>query len=154
MAGYFFDSSAIAKRYVRESGTNWTISLFRSSSRNSFYVARISLAEVISAFTRRLNNKSLSQNQTSKAKTRFRRTFQRKFFKMEIDAVLIERAADLAEKHALRGYDAVQLSAAAAANDARISVGASPLIFVCADEKLNDAAKAEGLTVENPNDYP
>ncbi|MGI8883717.1 MAG: type II toxin-antitoxin system VapC family toxin, partial [Pyrinomonadaceae bacterium] len=69
MAGYFFDSSTIVKRYVRESGTNWTISLFRSPTRNSFYAARISLVEAISAFTRRLKNKSLSQNQTSKAKT-------------------------------------------------------------------------------------
>ena len=154
MAGFFCDSSAIVKRYVREAGTNWTISLFRSSSRNSFYAARISLVEAISAFTRRLKNKSLTQTQTAKAKTRFRRTFQRKFFKMEVDAILIERAADLAEKYALRGYDAVQLSAALTANNARISVGASPLIFVCADEKLNDAAKIEGLTVENPNDYP
>ena len=154
MAGYFFDSSIIVKRYVREGGTNWTISLFRSSSRNSFYAARISLTEVISAFTRRLKNKSLSQTQTSKAKIRFRRTFQRKFFKIEIDAVVIERAAGLAEKYALRGYDAVQLSAALTANNARISVGASPLIFVCAADKLNDAAKAESLAVENPNNYP
>ncbi len=81
MAGYFFDSSALVKRYVREAGTNWTISLFRNPAQNSFYAARISLAEVISAFTRRLKNKSLSQPQTLKAKTRFRRTFQRKFFK-------------------------------------------------------------------------
>ncbi len=75
MAGFFFDSSATIKRYVRESGTNWTIALFRNSNQNSFYTARITLAEVISTFSRRLKNQSLSPSQTSKAKTRFRRTF-------------------------------------------------------------------------------
>lgn len=154
MAGYFLDSSATVKRYVREAGTNWTIALFRGSNQNSFYSARITLAEVVSAFTRRLKTGSLSQSQTSKAKTRFRRTFKRKFFKIEIDASLVERAADLAEKYALRGYDAVQLAAALIANEARISIGATPLTFVCADYNLNSAATAEGLTVENPNNYP
>lgn len=154
MAGFFFDSSATVKRYVRESGTNWTIALFRNSNQNSFYTARITLAEVVSAFSRRLKNQSLSPSQTSKAKMRFRRTFQRKIFKIEIDAILVERAADLAEKYALRGYDSIQLAAALTANDARLSIGATALTFVCADDKLNDAAKAEGLAVENPNNYP
>ncbi len=154
MAGYFFDSSAIVKRYIQENGTSWIINLFRSSNQDSFYCARITLVEVISAFSRRLKGKSLSLNQTTKAKTRFRRIFQRKLFKIEIDADLIEKAANLAEKYSLRGYDAVQLAAAIRTNDARISIGATGLIFVSADSELNKAATSEGLAVENPNDYP
>jgi uncharacterized protein len=154
MPAYFFDSSAAVKRYVRETGTNWTIGLFRSPNQNAFYAARVTLVEVISAFTRRMKSGSLSPLQTGKAKTRFRRAFRRKFFKLEIDARLIERAAELAEKYALRGYDAAQLAAALTANDARISIGASALIFVSADSNLNNAAASEGLTVENPNNYP
>lgn len=109
---------------------------------------------MISAFSRRLKNGNLSPNQTKKAKTRFRRIFQRKFFKIEIDAPLTEKAADLAEKYALRGYDAVQLAAAITANDARKSIGATGLIFISADNELNKSATAEGLAVENPNNYP
>jgi predicted nucleic acid-binding protein len=154
MAGYFFDSSATVKRYVQETGTSWVINLFRTSNQDSFYCARITLVEVISAFSRRLKSKSLSSNQTTRAKTRFRCIFHRKFFKIEIDGVLIVKAADLAEKYALRGYDAVQLAAAITSNNARISIGASGLIFVSADKELNNAATVEGLTVENPNDYP
>lgn len=103
MAGYFFDSSATVKRYVRETGTNWVISVFRSSNQDSFSCLRITLVEVISAFSRRLKSGSLSAKQTTKAKTRFRRTFQDKFFKIEVDAPLTEHAANLAEKYALRG---------------------------------------------------
>lgn len=112
------------------------------------------MAEVISAFSRRLKSGSLLQKQTDKARSRFRRVFRRKFFKIEIDTNLVEKATDLSEKYALRGYDSVQLAAAITANDARISIGASVLIFVCADNDLNNAATAEGLTVENPNNYP
>ena len=60
----------------------------------------------------------------------------------------------LATKHALRGYDAVQLAAALEANDERIANELSPLALISADDELNAAAKAEGLTVEDPNDYP
>jgi len=54
----------------------------------------------------------------------------------------------------LRGYDAVQLATALAANRKRLNDGLGALIFVSADDELNTAAKAEGLSVENPNDYP
>jgi predicted nucleic acid-binding protein len=60
----------------------------------------------------------------------------------------------LATKHALRGYDAVQLAAALEANDERIANELTPLTLVSADDELNTAAQAEGLTVENPNAYP
>ena len=60
----------------------------------------------------------------------------------------------LATKHALRGYDAVQLAAALEANDERIADDLAPLILVSADDDLNTAAEAEGLKVENPNNYP
>jgi predicted nucleic acid-binding protein len=115
---------------------------------------RVTLVEVISALTRRVRSNSISQTSAGKSKSRFKRAFNGKFRHIEITKQLAEQAADLAEKYALRGYDAVQLAAAITANDARISIGASALIFVSADNDLNNAATAEGLTVENPNNYP
>ena len=47
-------------------------------------------------------------------------------------------------------YDAVQLAAALELN--RISQGG--IVLVSADQDLNAAATAEGLTVENPNLHP
>ncbi len=49
MAAYFLDSSAAAKRYIKEAGTTWVIKLFRPQSSNQIFVAEIILAEVISA---------------------------------------------------------------------------------------------------------
>lgn len=63
-------------------------------------------------------------------------------------------ASRLAETFALRGYDAVQLATALAAQNERVLNGLSPLVIVSADGELNDAARAEGFNVEDPNDHP
>ncbi len=154
MAAYFLDSSATVKRYIREAGTAWVTNLFRPHSFNQIFVAEITLAEVIAALARRLRGKNISVSNYNRSVARFRRTFDRKFFPVEINLPQIEKASYLAENYGLRGYDAVQLAAALTANDARMAIGAASLIFVSADNDLNNAAQAEGLTVENPNNYP
>lgn len=112
MSVLFLDSSAITKKDVREIGTAWIISLFRPKSANRIYIAEIALVEVVSALTRRHRGRSLSAADFTKVSSRFRRDFTDKFFKTEINLFVIEQAAALAEKHALRGYDAVQLALA------------------------------------------
>lgn len=72
---------------------------------------------------------------------------------MEISESLIKEAANLAKKHALRGYDAVQLAAALETEKERIALGLSPLTLLSADTDLNAAAISEGLTVDNPNNH-
>ncbi len=59
-----------------------------------------------------------------------------------------------ANKYELRGYDAVQLAASLEVEKRIKLTGGLPLIFVSADNDLNQAALAEGLSVENPNNYP
>lgn len=46
------------------------------------------------------------------------------------------------------------IATALSANQTLLSKGQSPLIFLCADNRLNTAATAEGLTVDNPNRHP
>lgn len=54
MAAYFLDSSALVKRYARETGTAWMLSLFRTGARHRLYVSRITGVEVAAALTRKL----------------------------------------------------------------------------------------------------
>ena len=154
MAAYFFDSSALMKRYANETGTAWVINIFRPSQANRIYVAQITLAEIISALTRRTRSGRLLPAATAKGIARFRRAFYDPFRKIEITEALVEDAAVLAERHALRGYDAVQLAAALWANLNRMAEGGSSLTLVSADMELNAAAQAEGLAVDNPNNHP
>jgi len=155
MFPYFLDSSSLVKRYVKETGTAWVINIFRPRSHNQIFVAEITLAEVVSALTRRHRGLSASSlNYGKRAVARFQRAFDTKFFKVRIDLTTIREATLLAKKHFLRGYDAVQLAVALQIESERKIVGASSLIFVSADNDLNNAAQAEGLSVENPNNYP
>lgn len=60
---------------------------------------------------------------------------------VEVTEDLVARAADLAEKDALRGYDALHLASA-------LTVEAT--IFTSADSALCDAAEHHGLHIANP----
>ncbi|MET0650007.1 MAG: type II toxin-antitoxin system VapC family toxin [Pyrinomonadaceae bacterium] len=56
MGIYFFDSSALVKRYASEAGTAWLISITDPAAANSIYISRITGAEVIAAITRKVRN--------------------------------------------------------------------------------------------------
>lgn len=153
MAAYFLDSSALVKRYARETGTAWVAGLFKPASGNRIYSARITFVEVVAALTRRTRSGRLTSTATAKSLARFRRAFAGKVSVIEVTPPLVEAAAGLAEKHALRGYDAVQLAAALHSNARRLTAGATPLTLISADIALNAAALAEGLVVDNPNSH-
>ena len=154
MSVYFFDSSAIVKRYVSETGSDYVENLTNSKNKNTIFVARIAQVEVAAAFARRLKTGSSTQSDVDNAVRVFHHHFISKYFVVEITKDLLDRATDFATKHALRGYDAVQLAAVWEVADERISQRLSPVVLVSADIELNDAAKMEGLAVENPNDFP
>ena len=73
---------------------------------------------------------------------------------VEISPFLVTFAMNIADIHGLRADDAIQLAAAVDANDQRQFFGLSPLTFVSSDCELNDAARREGLSVDDPNEHP
>ena len=69
--------------------------------------------------------------------------------------VVIARAMNAAEQHHLRGYDAVQLTAALEVHDvARTRAIGLKVVLVSADKELLAAAHSEGLRTINPEDQP
>lgn len=154
MSAFFFDSSSLVKRYALETGTNWVFGLVRPSAKNRLYLARITGVEVIAAITKRMRVGTLTSSAANKAISRFEREFSNRYVLIETTPNIIQKAMTLAKSHTLRGYDAVQLASAIQADQDRISIGGSPLTFISADNHLNFAATAEGLTVDNPNNYP
>ena len=154
MPAYFFESSAFVKRFAPERGSKFVLSLLRPSAGDRFYAARITEVEVCAALIRRQRGKTIPADQAAKALRRLRRDFPRRFTHIAIGENVIVEALRLAETYGLRGYDAVQLSAALEANGERLRRGLLPLILVSADAELNNAAQAEGLVVEDPNNYP
>lgn len=153
MAAYFFDTSALVKRYAKETGTAWAFSLVRPAA-NRLYLTRITGAEVVSALTRRERAGRLGGSAVAKALARFEREVNNKYAAVEVSAKLVAGAMKLARTYALRGHDAVQLAAALEVHRLRAAAGADALILICADDALNAAAVAEGLAVDNPNHHP
>ncbi len=154
MAAYFFDSSALVKRYVVESGTQWVRGLCDPAASHTLYIARITGAEVIAALARRTRTGSLTQSAAQSAMAAFRSDFGDAYLVSELTSALVERAMDLAQAYGLRGYDAVQLAASLDVNAERRGYRLPPLTLASADTDLNQAATVEGLAVENPNDHP
>ena len=108
MADYFLDTSAVAKRYVQETGTAWIRTLVAPATGHFIYLARISEVEVTSALARRRGQPGLSVAQAREALGLFRQDFAQDYRIAEITVPLLQKAALLADTHALRGYDAVQ----------------------------------------------
>lgn len=153
MAAYFLDSSAVVKRYVSETGTVW-ISHLTAATGNKIYLVRLKMVEVISAITRKARGTGITPIGATMAIANFRRDFLNQYAKVDLTLTLIEHAADLAETHALRGYDAVQLAAALEVNTERAAIGLSAITLISVDAALNAAAIAEGLAVDDPNAHP
>ena len=53
MAVYFVETSALAKRYIAETGSVWLRTLLDPSTGCSIYVVRVTAVEMIAAITRR-----------------------------------------------------------------------------------------------------
>jgi predicted nucleic acid-binding protein len=76
---------------------------------------------------------------------------ERRYLTLAVSDDLLLLAAELAQRHLMRGYDAVHLAGAISLNRRLTAAGLPALIFVSAGEALCDVARAEGLAAENPN---
>jgi uncharacterized protein len=130
VAAYFFDSSAIVKRYVQETGTAWVRRLVRGGKPDLIILARITEVEMTSAVARRRRGGSLTAARVRSILTRFR--------------------SHLAGRY----IAAVQLAAALEVNGRYQSAGSGGITLVSADQELNAASAASGLVVEDPNAHP
>lgn len=152
MAAYFIDSSALAKRYVSETGTPWMQAMADPASGNSLYVARLTLVDLVAAVSRRRKSGHLTPADAAAVLSDVRADFASDYQVIEVAAALISQAESLADRHALRGYDAVQLAAAIQVNDAYTAAGQPAAVtLISADLELN--AAAEGLGVNDPNTH-
>ena len=153
MADYYFDSSALIKRYVNEAGSTWVCGLFDLSLGHEAFIAAITPVEIVAAITRRARGKTMTQGDAVAACTQFRTDLQTRYPVVELTDDLLKQAMSLAETEVLRGYDAVQLAAALAVNALCIQSELPPFIFVSADDELNAVAAGRGLAIENPNTH-
>jgi predicted nucleic acid-binding protein len=161
VAVYFFDTSALVKRYAVEQGSTWVCQVTDPKSGNKIYITRITGVEVVSALMKKVRDTKtpLPLGDAKKAIAEFSNDFDNQYELLSVTDSLLQTAMGLPERHKLRGYDAVQLAAAliVSAQSAQQGIpatGVPSLVLVASDKDLLDAAQAEGLAVDDPQGHP
>ena len=147
------DSSALVKRYAQEAGTNWVISLTSYAVGNDLYTVRLTGPEMIAALFGKARKGQISTADATEAGRYFRQDWQQPYRIIEVGVEVSDLSMDMAEKYTLRGYDAIHIAAALDLHRARQAKQLPPLTFLSADIEQLHAAQAEGLLVENPDNY-
>jgi predicted nucleic acid-binding protein len=135
----YLDASALVKLYVEEAGTS--LVLDRVQAAEAVATALITYAEARAALARHRREGALTASDLRRAVREMDREWGT-YNVVDLTDSLVRSAGALAERHALRGYDAVQL---ASALDLRAAGGA--VEFYAFDTRLNRAAQRERLAL-------
>jgi len=151
----YFDTSAVVKRYVpTEQGHSWMVNLCKPAQDCSLYISQAALVEVVAAICRKAREQSITIADRDRLIAKFRQDVQNDYDLWRVTTAIYTSAGNLCRSHILRAYDAIQLACAIGLRDKALAKHAPAPVFVCADFGLIDIATTEGLSVENPNNYP
>ena len=131
----FFDSSAFAKRYVQEAGSDEVLSWCERAS--EIGLSGIALPEIVSAFCRLSREKRISRKQYHALKVSLLEDV-RDVAICALSPEVIRHSIIALEKNTLRGMDAIHIGSALALRAE---------MFVSADQRQCHAARLAGLKV-------
>lgn len=151
---FYADSSVLVKRHVSEIGSIWFQNLVLPAQNNSIITTKLSVVEVFSAFNRRKREMTISQIDYDDFANDFASISSNEYHLLDLTDSIIIESQRLLETYPLRAGDAIQLSTAIYARNMLQNSQLPSPIFLASDNKLLDAAIAEGFTTENPNLHP
>ena len=154
MGSYFLDTSAIVKRYFPEQGHTWIVTLCDPEQAHRLYISQAALVEVVATVCRKAREQSIADEERDALIKSFRQDSQNAYIIWPVTIAIYTAAGDLCRSHRLRAYDAVQLACVLGLRDEAAASEAPFPIFVCADNNLSAIVATEGLSAENPTDYP
>jgi predicted nucleic acid-binding protein len=146
MGRYYFDSSALVKRYHQEHRSADVETLFNEPD-GRFLISRLALVEVYSSFARLVRERILNESDFSKLIARLAGDVAAGLLLVvAVSSRRLDDAAKILATHGLknnvRTLDAIHLATAQALNGRTRLAG-----FVAADKKLLQAANVSGLSV-------
>jgi predicted nucleic acid-binding protein len=154
MPAYYFDTSALAKRYVVEVGSSWVQAVVAQQSGHMIYTSVLTQPEIVSALQRRVREGTLAADQAQQLARRVLEHMTQSYALTTITPPVNTQACVLLHRHPLRAYDALHLACALAVREPITRQQLSGPVFVAADDALLAAAAAEGFPVENPLQHP
>jgi hypothetical protein len=143
---YFLESTAFAKLFVQEPGTDSLIRLMEAVEDNRKLIAACAPLEVYAAIRRRERAGEISQEDAASALEILRQESAR-MVQEPLNPAVLEAARQLLDRTGLRWPDTLQLGAAIVARDMFQS---TEIIFISSSAPLLEAAKAEGFRTLDP----
>lgn len=133
----YLDTSSLIKLYIEENGSSEVAGLVSEASLVCTSV--IAYAESRSALARLCREGSLSSEEHALLKADLDEDWSH-YLALEVTSDVWRAAGDLAEKHALRGFDSLHLASFLFLADSALG---EPVQFSSFDDRLNGAARAE-----------
>jgi len=147
LALYYLDTSALAKLYLREPGTEQMLRLASRAAGNQLAVLSLSQVEIRSTLRRRERAGDISNAVVVQLLVAFQRHLEGIFLWQTMTEAILDVACEMVDRHSLFTLDAVQLAGYLAV---RTASGANTPVFVSADNDLLRAAEAQGIPVLSP----
>lgn len=146
MSCYFLESTAFAKLFVQEPGTDALIRLMETVEDNRKLIAACAPLEVYAAIRRRERAGDICAADAAAA-FEILRIEAARMVQEPLNPAVLEAARQLLDRTKLRWTDALQLGAALVARD---MFRGTEIIFVSASPTLLEAARAEGFQALDP----
>ena len=134
----YVDTSALVKLYVPEPESSEVEALIGRSQVTAISI--VAFAEARAALARKRRERAIGPKDYGQIVQEFDDDWDH-YFIVDVTEPLVKRAAQLAEKHGLRGYDAIQLSSAILLREQ----SGEAVSFCCFDDRLLRASRREGL---------
>lgn len=147
MSCYFLESTAFAKLFVQEPGTDALIHLMGSVEDNRKLIAASAPLEVYAAIRRRERAGGITADDAAAALDILRLEAAR-MVQEPLNPAVLEAARQLLDRSNLRWPDALQLGAAIVARE---MFHGTEIIFVSSSPSLLSAARTENFNVLDPS---
>ena len=156
MYHFYFDASALVKRYIEERGSHKVDYLFVNVPSNRLICLTIGAAEVFWICVRKQNDGRITSHEFTHAVVNLNREVTSETSDFRTDSVpdaLVWASLSLIETYSLNSVDAMVLRSALEVAVKLRSTG-DTLVLVASDQRLLRAAQNEGLLVFNPEIDP
>ena len=136
----YVDTSALVKLYVSEVGSPEVRE--KVDRADSLATSLVTYVEVRAAIARRVREGDVSREAQDGLLSTLEADWEH-YAGVGVSDPLCRFAAELCDRHPLRGVDALHLASALTVK----ARGGEPVLFLCFDERLRRAAQAEGLLI-------
>jgi predicted nucleic acid-binding protein len=151
---YYADSSALVKRYVVETGSDWMQTLCDPEAGHIIALVHIGLVEIAAALGVKHRQGHLAASIRDGLLRDLQRDGRDQYWLVDVDHPMVIRAIELTRRHKLRGYDAIHLACALFLQETLLNHNLPAPVLLSADQELTAAAQAEGLMTDDPNFHP